>query len=363
VTALAIGLKTASTPGVLMPALSTTSDGTIAAHDKVDALVIGTTFLDIVLAGLPRSPRPGEEIWANDRVLCPGGIANNAVALARLGLTTAIVTPLGTDASGDLVAGMLAEEVNLDLRRLHRDAGIDTPVTVSLGWGEDRALVSHGRLDPLRVTAMASTLPLARTCFVSLQPEPAGWWSLERSHGAQVFAGVGYDDRHGWSASILEQLDQVDTLVLNEMEALAYTRADDLDGAMRQLAELVPTVVVTRGAHGVRAIDSSGAGTELDLPALPISAVDATGAGDSFVSALMHAFVVGGTLVDRLRYAVVGAGLTVSRLGGSNASPRVDEILAWCRSHAVDQPEYAGLPEWLMSARSLSPSHNLGEEA
>jgi sugar/nucleoside kinase (ribokinase family) len=328
----------------------------IAADDVVDALVVGTAFLDVVLTGLPRAPKPGEEIWANNRVLCPGGIANNAVALARLGLQTAIVAPLGTDSAGDLVTEMLSTQDHLDITRLHRAAHIDTPITVALGWGRDRAFVSHGQLDPVPLSEMTPTLPLARTCFVSLQPNGVEWPGMQKSQGAQIFAGVGFDDRHGWSRSILNQLSQVDTLVLNEMEALAYTREDDLDSALGQLSDLVPCVVVTRGAQGVWARDSSTTGSPVKLPAPAVMAVDATGAGDSFVSALMHGSLIGGSLRERLRYALLAAGLTVERLGGSNASPRVDEIVTWSQLHASEQPNFAGIPEWLSSSPSPTPS-------
>lgn len=328
----------------------------IAADDVVDALVVGTAFLDVVLTGLPRAPNSGEEIWAHDRVLCPGGIANNAIALARLGLQTTVVAPLGLDAAGDLVADMLSTQHHLDISRLHRAVRMDTPVTVALGWGDDRAFVSHGMLDPVPLEEMAAVLPAARTCFVSLQPEGVEWPALQKSFGAEIFAGVGFDDRHGWSESILEQLSAVDTLVLNEMEALAYTREDDLDRALGRLSEQVPCVVITRGAQGVWAVDSSMSRSPTKLAAPVVAAVDATGAGDSFVSALMHGSLVGGSLDERLRYALVASGITVERLGGSHASPRLDEIVAWSRSHRSDQPDFAGIPDWLMSSPSHTPS-------
>jgi sugar/nucleoside kinase (ribokinase family) len=331
----------------------------VASSDRIDALVVGTAFLDVVFTGLARSPQPGEEVWADRRVFCAGGMANNAIALARLGLQTSLVTALGDDPAGDLVAGMLAVETGLDLTSLHRDPRIDTPVTIALSSGHDRAFISHGELDPVPLVEMAPELPPARTCFASLHPTPTEWIDLERDAGARIFAGVAYDDRDGWSEDVLAQLGSVDTLVLNEVEALAYTRRDDLDEALDALAERVPVVVITRGAAGVVALDSAAAsGDRIRIPAVPVTAVDATGAGDCFVSALMHASLLGGPLANGLRYASVCAGLSVTGLGGSTSAPRVGEVLAFLGAFAPSHPEYRDLADWLgSSAPGPSPIH------
>ena len=79
---------------------------------RVDLLFAGSVFCDIVFSGVP-VPAPGTEVFAGAFAVTPGGTANRAVAAARLGATTSLVSELGDDPLGTYVAGVLANEANL----------------------------------------------------------------------------------------------------------------------------------------------------------------------------------------------------------------------------------------------------------
>lgn len=55
-----------------------------------DVYLTGTVFLDVVFTGLDSAPVRGTESWARGMGSSPGGIANMATALARLGLRTSL---------------------------------------------------------------------------------------------------------------------------------------------------------------------------------------------------------------------------------------------------------------------------------
>ena len=97
-------------------------------------------------------------------------------------------------------------------------------------------------------------------------------------------------------------LRELDLLVANEGE-LAATTTDPakLARGLRQ------ALVVTRGAAGAVAYFADGA--RLEVPALAISPVDTTGAGDTFVGVLAAALDRGADLEFALRRAGVAAGL------------------------------------------------------
>ncbi len=61
------------------------------------------------------------------------------------------------------------------------------------------------------------------------------------------------------------------------------------------------------------------------VPALPVSAVDTTGAGDAFAAALAVALAEGQTLGRAVRFATAAAGLKVTHLG-AQAMPWRAEI-------------------------------------
>ena len=293
-----------------------------AWRDTADALVVGTPFVDMVFGGLPDWPAPGEEQWAERRTLCAGGVANNATVLSRLGRRTALAGVIGTDEIGDLLLTLLRREESLRLDRLVRRPGFVTPFTLALGDGNDRSFLTQGDHSAHQIDGEP---PRARSCFLSLSLEPAAWLPGLREAGCRVFAGVGFDERLGWDSAVLAQLDQVDVLVCNEREALAYTRCDDLRQALRRLADLVPLVVVTLGERGSLACQQDVG--EFSAAAVPAAAVDTTGAGDAFVSALMDAFLRDDATLDQaLRHAALVSSLVVGGLGGSASAPRPAQL-------------------------------------
>ena len=61
---------------------------------KFDVCIAGTVFADLVFTGVSL-PKPGTEVFADDFSLSPGGAANRAVAAARLGASTNLITHFG----------------------------------------------------------------------------------------------------------------------------------------------------------------------------------------------------------------------------------------------------------------------------
>jgi ribokinase len=61
-------------------------------------LVAGHLFAEAVFGRLPSAPELGREIWASDFAFAPGGIANQALAIHRLGGTVDLRATIGDDA-------------------------------------------------------------------------------------------------------------------------------------------------------------------------------------------------------------------------------------------------------------------------
>lgn len=294
-----------------------------------DAVFPGTLFCDLVFSGLPGLPTRGSEIFAEDLDVSPGGAATRAVAAARLGAHTALAGVLGHDLFGDAVHAWLATEPGVDLSLTWRNPEIRTAVTVALSDGADRTFVT--REDPRsHFAGWPGDAPAARTAHVGLaRGVPA--WALElRAAGTRLFGGVGWDATGAWSADLLGSLAGVDVFVPNAGEAMAYTGTGDPWAAAHELAEHVPLVVVTCGAGGVLAVEAA-TGIELSIAALaadtlPGPVVDPTGAGDVFVAAVMVATVAGWSLRQRLTFATLAAGISVTRPGGGASAPTRAEV-------------------------------------
>ncbi|MFC7945429.1 carbohydrate kinase family protein [Streptomyces parvus] len=326
-----------------------------------DVFLTGPVFLDIIFTGLDSAPVRGTESWARGMGSSPGGVANMATALARLGLRTALAAAFGDDHYGEYCWDALEQGEGIDLSMSHTVPGWHSPVTVSMAYEGERTMVSHGHEAPApaptaRTGSRAGTTgatgatgatgtsgtsteatapvfpqcpPRARAAVASLTPgrsEP--WVATAARAGALVFGDVGWDETGRWDLDALPDLAHCEAFLPNAEEAMRYTRTDCPRAAAHALAERVPLAVVTLGAEGAYAVDGR-TGTAAAVPAIEVEALDPTGAGDVFVAGFVTGTLADWPLADRLAFAGLTAALSVQEFGGSLSAPGWAEIAAW----------------------------------
>lgn len=267
-------------------------------------------------------------MWTEGLGSSPGGIANLAVAMSRLGLRTSLAAAFGGDVYGDFCWDTLAGQEGVDLSHSRRFPGWHSPVTVSLAYGRDRSMITHGHTPPIPEDRMVQGPPRARAGFVELSHEPQPW--AERAHeaGVRLFADVGWDHTETWAPEVLRQLKNCYAFLPNAVEAVHYTRTDGPREALYKLAELVPLVVVTCGSDGAMAVDGD-TGEEAEVPGMAVEALDPTGAGDVFGAAFVLGTLAHWPLEQRLAFANLCAALSVQQFGGSLSAPGWADIAAW----------------------------------
>ncbi len=307
---------------------------------EVDVFVWGTVFLDLVFAGLSSPPKPGTEVWSEGLASCPGGIANLAVATRRLGLRTCLAAAFSDDDYGDFCWRTLEEQEGIDLGRSRQFPDWHSPVTVSMAYGGDRTMVSHGHPAPVSSVELIGEPPRARSVMVDLAEsglweasgsgERAGetWVDAARRNGALVFADVGWDPEERWDRSVLDRLGHCDAFLPNAVEAMAYTGTSSPQDALFALADRVPIAVVTNGADGALGIDTR-TGEEAQVPSLRVRAVDPTGVGDVFAAAMLVGTLAEWPLEHRMSFASLSAALALQQYGGSLAAPGWGDIADW----------------------------------
>lgn len=299
-----------------------------------DVYLTGTVFLDIIFTGLDSAPVRGTESWARGMGSSPGGIANMATALARLGLRTTLAAAFGDDMYGDYCWDSLQAGEGIDLAPSRRVPGWHSPVTVSMAYEGERTMVSHGHRAPPPEDAVPRCPLPARAAVATLGSRGAAehgdldWIADAAVSGTQVFADVGWDETGHWNPADLAGLRHCAAFLPNAEEAVRYTRAAGPREAARALAELVPLAVVTLGAEGACAVDSA-TGETAEVPALMVDALDPTGAGDVFVAGFVTGTLAGWPLSERLAFASLCAALSVQEFGGSLSAPGWMEIAGW----------------------------------
>jgi sugar/nucleoside kinase (ribokinase family) len=263
---------------------------------SVDVACAEPAFLDLTFAGLEGIPRPGEERLASDLLRSPGGGAITAVGAARLGLSSALVSPLGTDPVGDLLLTMLGHDgVRFAGRRVAR-----TPLTVVMPADGDRAMATFDPGEEVTAAELAAVDPRAVVLSLPrLALAPAS---------ASVYATVGDVDARALAGNSLPDLRRARALMVNQREAQLLTGEADPEHAAAALAALTPIAIVTLGEHGALAVSAEG---RVRVGGVAVEAVDTTGAGDLFAAAYVWADRWGVDLTERLRWAVLYAALSV----------------------------------------------------
>jgi sugar/nucleoside kinase (ribokinase family) len=262
---------------------------------SVDVVCGELAFVDVTFVGLERLPGPGEERRAIDLQRSPGGGAITAIALARLGLSSALVSPIGSDPDGDyLRAELAAEGVVWAGRRVAR-----TATTAVMPIDGDRAMATYDPGEQLTASELAAVEPRAVVISlprIAMVPRDAALYATAGDAEARA-------DREDEA-----DLRQARALIVNEREAGVMSGAADGETAARELAARTPLAIVTLGDRGAVA---AGEGRLVQVPGIPAEPVDTTGAGDLFTAAYVWADHLGLALEERLRWAVLYATLSV----------------------------------------------------
>lgn len=324
-----------------------------------DVYLTGTVFLDIIFTGLDSAPVRGTESWARGMGSSPGGVANMATALARLGLRTSLAAAFGDDHYGEYCWDALEQGEHIDLSTSRTVPGWHSPVTVSMAYEGERTMVSHGHEPPHEEPAPECP-PHSRAAVASLTPGVRAPWIAQAARkGARIFGDVGWDDTGRWDLAGLADLEHCEAFLPNAEEAMRYTRTDCPRKAARALTDHVPLAVVTLGAEGAYAVDGR-TGETAEVPAIAVEALDPTGAGDVFVAGFVTGTLADWPLADRLAFAGLTAALSVQDFGGSLSAPGWSEVGAWWReiqSYEHQDPEalrrYAFLAD--LVPRSVRP--------
>lgn len=313
--------------------------------------VVGTVFLDLVFSGLGAGPLPGTEVRARQLGISPGGAANVAVALSRLGLDVSLSAVFAKDAFGQYLWSSLADE-GIDLSWSAQMKGWNTPVTTSFALDRERAMVTYEERPPVEVAGLVPPELRAGAIVVSLTGAEPSWLEHLRHAAPLVFADMGWDQNGLGRPDLAACLAQVDVFLPNAAEARAYTGAASVEEAAAQLSASGPLVVVKNGGEGSLAF-GPGFHVAVRAPALKVEARDTTGAGDVFDAGYVYATLCGWSLSRRLRFANLCAAESVKLVGGSLSAPCWRDLAAFWRS--LEDPElrrrYRFLDDVMVEAR------------
>ena len=293
-------------------------------------MVVGGISIDLVAFG-ERLPAPGESILGDDfKIILGGKGSNQAVASSLAGVTSTLVSCVGTDVFTDFATDALA------------GFGVDTEFVAQV---EGPTGIAHIRVDKSSQNNIV-VIPLANFKITKAQVDSAfaqrpnakvlltqleiPWevnrhaLALAKSKGLTVVldpAPASNPEPTAW--------DLINIVTPNESEAHSLTGVEVTDEQSAKKAgnwfldQGVQNAVITMGGTGVVLVNSK----ETRLFAAPkVQALDTTAAGDAFAGYLGAMLSEGASLEEAIEVAVKAASISVTKLGASSSLPTREQV-------------------------------------
>ena len=309
-------------------------------NEDLDVLTMGRIGVDVYPNDIGVSLR---EVSSFGKYL-GGSPSNVAVAAARYGRRSAVITRTGDDTFGEFLHDAL-RGFGVDDSHVRPVQGLLTPVTFcEIFPPDDFPLYFYGRVPTapdLQIQADELDLDAVRTAKIfwvtvtGLCQEPSRSATLAalEARGRGGITILDLDYRPMFWGSREEAREQVQKAL--PYVTVAVGNLDECDTAVGQrepaaaaaaLHEAgVDLAVVKQGPLGVLGSDRT---STLTVPPVPVEPLNGLGAGDSFGGALCHGLLAGWDLERVLRFANAAGAIVASRLACADAMPTADEVEA-----------------------------------
>ncbi len=280
---------------------------------------LGSINIDLVYR-VPHLPGPGETLAALSLSKGLGGKgANMSVAAARAAARVVHIGAVGED--GRWTVERLTE-YGVDTRFIAYAAEPTGHAVIAVDdAGENSILLHPGANHALSETEIARALEAATPDDVFLFQNET---SLQREAAQKASAlglRIAYAAAPFDAGAVRAVLPLLDLLILNEVEAAQLAEATG------QSVDTLPVrdIVVTLGARGCRWINTD-AGQQHDIPAIKVTPVDTTGAGDTFTGYLLAGLDRGMPMEQALRMATKAGAIMVTRQGTADVIPDLKDL-------------------------------------
>lgn len=318
-----------------------------------DVLSIGRSGVDIY----PLQTGVGLEDVQSFGKFLGGSPTNVAVAAARLGHRSAVLTGVGDDPFGRYVRREL-RRYGVDDRYVVTVPDLHTPVTFCEIFPPDRFPLWFYRAPTapdMRLSAQDLDPDVVRTArllwlsVTGLSEEPSRATHHDAVHlrGPDALTVLDLDyrpvfwpDEDEARRQAVRVLGRATVAVGNLEECRVAVGEDDPERAADALLDLgVRIAVVKLGPDGVLA----KSGTErVQVPATRVRVVNGLGAGDGFGGSLCHGLLAGWSLARTVAFASAAGAIVAGRLGCTSAMPDEQQVERVLAGEPVDALDPAG---------------------
>lgn len=311
---------------------------------EFDLLTIGRVGVDIY----PLQTGVGLEDVTTFGKFLGGSATNVAVAGARHGLNTAVITRTGDDPFGRFVKREI-RRLGVDDRYVTTVPALNTPVTFCEMFPPDNFPLYFYR-EPIAPDLVINAAELdldavsdarifwATVTGLSREPSRSAHHAAWDARGRKELTVLDLDyrpmfwpDPQSASTEVGRALSRVTVAVGNREECeIAVGETDPHRAAEALLDRGVQLAVVKQGPNGVLA---QTADEIVEIPSHPIAVINGLGAGDSFGGALCYGLLNDWPLRRVIEFASVAGAIVAGRRECSTAMPTTDEVQSELTHH------------------------------
>lgn len=310
------------------------------ANIKQSAIVFGSINLDLV-ARTPELPTPGKTLRGHEFFTAPGGKgANQAVALARLGVPTQIVGRVGDDNFGsELLNSLKAAGVKTECVLVDETVSSGVALINVDDTGENQITViagANGCIDDTDLDCLKSLFPSASALLMQFEiPMSSTLLAAQAAKQAGIKVIL---DPAPVTAIPAELYPLVDIITPNqtEVEQLVGFAVSDIHSATEAAKILlqrgVGCAIVKLGAQGAVCVTLE---ETFFVPAFAVTTVDTVAAGDAFNGGLAAALCEGLSLQQAVIWGAAAGALAATKSGAQSSMPTRETLIAFLEARGA----------------------------
>lgn len=274
---------------------------------------VGFANIDLLYSGLERIPEKGEEVYAKSfDMQLGGGIPGTMINTARLGIPSRVITFIGKDYFSEFVQKAF-EQYQVELVNLYQGDGMPVTLSSAMVCHQDRSFLSYR--DEVEITPEIMEQAYCHLTGASVVDMHVGFLDvyrkLKEEGSIQVF-DTGWEDDLSIE-KYEEYLKTADYYVPNQKEALKITGESTVEAAAESLSRYFQDVIIKLDKDGCLLKNRDG--VRVIPPLEGIEAVDATGAGDAFMSGFLYGLFYHFPVEQCIRFGNVTGGVCVQGMG------------------------------------------------
>lgn len=286
---------------------------------------VGMINLDILYSGIKNVPNEGEEVYSKEfDIQLGGGIPATMVNLARLGVPTKLCTFLGKDMFSNYAKEQL-DQYRTHYYNMYQGSGMPLTITSIITTKRDRTFISFS--DKPEITKEDQENIYQKLKGAKIADMHLGYLDVYKrlkADGTKLIFDVGWEEEMSLE-KYSKYLELADYFTPNQKEALKITKSNTVLEAADKLKKYFDKVIIKLDKDGCMCVEDDI--SYIVPPLKDIKAVDATGAGDAFLSGFIYGLYHDYSVKDAILFGNITGGICVQGMGCLTSFVNENELL------------------------------------